>query len=145
VGIAGTLGVESVLACGQLDYVSSKKLDFEQKIEALTLQIEAIKSKLSDKAFLLNPQNNILKMHYQQRILFSAYQVKLFKDQMHGLTDIEKKIHNASIFIETALYVGTLIRIKEFEQIQEKYLKGPLAFIAGRYGVINQHEKVSQE
>ncbi len=137
VGIAGTLGVESILICGQDDYVSSKQRAVEQQIEAFDLQIESIKAKLCNTKFLLNSQNIMLKQHYQQRIVFAEYQIKILRENLVRLLQIESEIPSSVILIETALYAGTLICIRDFEQLKEEYLSGPLQFLAGRYGVIN--------
>lgn len=144
VGIVGTLGVESVLTCGQNDYICSKIKILEQEIEDYVSLIESIKLKLCDTNFLLNPQNAI-KEHFQLRIAFGKHQIKALNKDLLYLKQIESEIPQAEIFIEKALYAGTLIRLRDFEHLKEEYMPGPLQFIAGRYGVINHYEKALQE
>lgn len=147
IDIAGSPGVDSVLACGNNPYLISEIDNLGAQLTELEEHIAFLKTELSSKIVTLARTNPILLQHYRHLLPKKEYLRHTLQLRLKALKTIDTEARTAAIDIASGLYPDTLLKINQFEKLNHDFVFEPATLIAGKYGVVvsqkNQEMKQS--
>lgn len=134
--VIGSRGVSAFVGVGFNDYLETKLLECQKEIAALREEVDFLKLKMTDKAFLLDKQKFILKQHYMYRIPLLEYRLQDLLAKLADLQGLQERAKSGCIEAETCIYSGTWLKIQGFEKHVDQQAQGPHRFVAGKYGIL---------
>ncbi len=136
----GSRGISTTVYGGFPDYLESAIETLEFRCNALKERLFNMETFLGDPQFLISPEKQVLRQHYYYQRPALKYALQKQQHRLASLHERSTLQKEAFISASQGVMGDTVVFLRQFEHYQDKFIKGPLTYLSGRYGIIIKEE-----